>query len=476
MTQKYYNFEKLTPDKDADISVYEEAIEFVFDNSDVTNIAISGAYGAGKSSIIESYEKKHDDKNFLHISLAHFEPTERNESEDSVKETTLEGKILNQLIHQIPVDRIPQTNFRVKKDVGRRNIIIITILLYVLLGSITFISMSNKIQNWVDALCDGRLKSLLAIFTNDFTVFLAGIAFVGSVFICIYNVVKVQKNKNLFHKVTVQGNTIDIFENKDEFVKQSNNLARHLYDQSIHPHISNGEFYVIYIDGCIINDETVDAVMLLKTEAKDNFLTVSYENGEYSIKSQLGLSTKHLDKGCIIFNTQSDNGYLISIVETSTIRQDGRYWSNNFLYIKEIITDFQHTEHIADFCSTVVRQISKGNPEKSLDLVKASRKIIQILQNEGREVNTNELISSLAIDEEVASMLLSYKREYEERSGEMPETFKIAQNAAKRKAITKANILKIGSGFELKVLDSSAIIEQGYDDEKKQNFLKLYYR
>ena len=267
-----------------------------------------------------------------------------------------------------------------------------------------------------------------------------------------------------------------IFENKDEFVKQSNNLARHLYDQSIHPHISNGEFYVIYIDGCIINDETVDAVMLLKTEAKDNFLTVSYENGEYSIKSQLGLSTKHLDKGCIIFNTQSDNGYLISIVETSTIRQDGRYWSNNFLYIKEIITDFQHTEHIADFCSTVVRQISKGNPEKSLDLVKASRKIIQILQNEGREVNTNELISSLAIDEEVASMLLSYKREYEERSGEMPETFKIAQNAAKRKAITKANILKIGSGFELKVLDSSAIIEQGYDDEKKQNFLKLYYR
>lgn len=232
MTQKYYNFEKLTPDKDADISVYEEAIEFVFDNSDVTNIAISGAYGAGKSSVIESYEKKHDDKNFLHISLAHFEPTERNESEDSVKETTLEGKILNQLIHQIPVDRIPQTNFRVKKDVGRRNIIIITILLYVLLGSITFISMSNKIQNWVDALCDGRLKSLLAIFTNDFTVFFAAIALAGSAFICIYNAVKIQKNKNLFHKVTVQGNTIEIFENKDEsyFDKYLNEVL-YLFEQ-----------------------------------------------------------------------------------------------------------------------------------------------------------------------------------------------------------------------------------------------------
>ena len=27
---------------------------------------------------------------------------------------------------------------------------------------------------------------------------------------------KCKKNKNLFHKVTVQGNTIEIFENKDE--------------------------------------------------------------------------------------------------------------------------------------------------------------------------------------------------------------------------------------------------------------------
>ena len=92
--------------------------------------------------------------------------------------------------------------------------------------------MSNKIQNWVDALCDGRLKSLLTIFTNDFTVFFAAIALAGSAFICIYNAVKVQKNKNLFHKVTVQGNTIEIFENKDEsyFDKYLNEVL-YLFEQ-----------------------------------------------------------------------------------------------------------------------------------------------------------------------------------------------------------------------------------------------------
>ncbi len=232
MEQKNYNFEKLTPNKEVDISVYEEAIEFVFDNADVTNIAISGAYGAGKSSVIESYEKKHDDKNFLHISLAHFESTKDNKSEDSVKETILEGKILNQLIHQIPVDRIPQTNFRVKKDVGRKNIIFITILLGVLLSSITFISLSSKIQKWVDALCEGRLKSLLTILTSDYVVLFAGIMFAISAFICIYNAVKVQKNKNIFHKITVQGNTIEIFENKDEsyFDKYLNEVL-YLFEQ-----------------------------------------------------------------------------------------------------------------------------------------------------------------------------------------------------------------------------------------------------
>lgn len=48
-------------------------------------------------------------------------------------------------------------------------------------------------------------------------------------------------------------------------------------------------------------------------------------------------------------------------------------------------------------------------------------------------------------------------------------------NATKRKAITKSNILRVGSGFEVEILDSSATIEQGFDDEKKKNYLKLYY-
>ena len=232
MEQKDYIFEKLTPDNDVDISVYDKAIEFVFDNEDVTNIAISGAYGAGKSSVIKSYEKKHEDKKFMHISLAHFEPMDVEEENDAIDETLLEGKILNQLIHQIPVTRIPQTNFRVKKDFGKKSIISITVLFYVLIGSITFLLLSGKIQCWVEKLSDGILKKILGCVASDYGVAFIGGLFMISSFICLYSIVKIQKNKNLFHKVTVQGNTIEIFENKDDsyFDKYLNEVL-YLFEQ-----------------------------------------------------------------------------------------------------------------------------------------------------------------------------------------------------------------------------------------------------
>lgn len=266
-----------------------------------------------------------------------------------------------------------------------------------------------------------------------------------------------------------------IFSDNANFVSQSNNLARHLYDQSTHPNIINGEFYVVYIEDCCVSGQNTDALLLLKTEIKDSFLTVTYENGEYSIKPQFGLSSKHIDKGCLIFNIEKDNGYLLSIVENSTIRQDGRYWTQNFLYAKEIISDFQQTENVANFCASLIQKVIEINPSRALDLAKASRSIAQRLQNSETEINTEDLISSLELDENTSSVISLFRQDYEKKVGKIPEKFVSNQNAVKRKAITKSNVLRVCSGFEVKILDPSAIIEQGYDDEKGRNFLKLYF-
>ena len=226
-----YFFEKLTPNKNANISVYDEAIEFVFKNLDVTNVAISGPYGAGKSSIVESYENKHKGKKFLYISLAHFKPV-AGEKTDSVDEAMLEGKILNQLIHQIPADKIPQTNFRVKKDIGQKDVCNITLFFCVLLGSVAFISRAKEIRSLAVRLSNGVEKSVLLRVTNNDGIILAGIVFCICVAIGMHYVVKMQINKRLLHKVTVQGNEIEIFENKDDsyFDKYLNEVL-YLFEQ-----------------------------------------------------------------------------------------------------------------------------------------------------------------------------------------------------------------------------------------------------
>jgi hypothetical protein len=144
-------FKKLTPICNAEIGIYSEALDYVFKNNDLRNIAVSGAYGAGKSSVLESYKSKHGEIKFLHISLAHFQATDKDIRENTIgdetvkepgmkesnpkeyesKESVLEGKILNQLIHQIPPNYIPQTNFKIKQNLSTKKLIWYTVAIVV---------------------------------------------------------------------------------------------------------------------------------------------------------------------------------------------------------------------------------------------------------------------------------------------------------------------------------------------------------
>ena len=68
-----FRFHKLTPRDDVEIGIYSDALDYVFEQDDLKNIAVTGPFGAGKSSILESYKKQRSDLTFLHISLARFD-------------------------------------------------------------------------------------------------------------------------------------------------------------------------------------------------------------------------------------------------------------------------------------------------------------------------------------------------------------------------------------------------------------------
>lgn len=215
VAERKYQFERLTPTDNIDLDVYEDAINYVFENPDVKNVAISGAYSAGKSSVLASYKKKHGDLRFLHISLAHFKSPDQDE-EAEVKESVLEGKILNQLIHQIPADKIPQTNFRVKKKVGSKSIVKNTAIIVVALITTLYLAFFNLWNSYVSALPNNWLKSLLALSTNPYAPLVGGLVLALTLCVFIFCLIKIQKNKNVFRKLSLQGNEIEIFKESDD--------------------------------------------------------------------------------------------------------------------------------------------------------------------------------------------------------------------------------------------------------------------
>lgn len=214
---KKYVFEKLTPINDSDISVYESAIDFVFKHDDVRNVAISGAYGAGKSSVLASYKTKHSNTKFMHISLAHFQDTlDEVNSDGPIKNSVLEGKILNQLIHQIPAEKIPQTNFRIKKSTGNWTLFWYTVATAVFLLSLLHILFFDNWSQFINALPKGIINNFLNLSTADETLLISGAACFAIVCFFFFRILLVQKNKSIFKKLSFQGNEIEIFKESDD--------------------------------------------------------------------------------------------------------------------------------------------------------------------------------------------------------------------------------------------------------------------
>ena len=185
----YSKFQKLTPTDNVDLTGYREAFEFIFENKDIRNVAISGAYSSGKSSLLESYKKLNKDKNFVHISLAHFGP-EINKQDDNGKpiniETIIEGKILNQLIQQIPEERIPQTDFRIKKSVKDKRVLCYTTLILVFALLVLFITKFEKWTTFVGNMEESSIKTFLQLTTEPNSLIFAGIVLMVILGGCIY--------------------------------------------------------------------------------------------------------------------------------------------------------------------------------------------------------------------------------------------------------------------------------------------------
>jgi hypothetical protein len=239
------HFEKLTPIDDYKLGIYEKAMDFIFldKNKDIVNIAITGSYASGKSSMIESYKKKNLNKEFIHISLAHFnnnsnqeevdleeekskEEGEKEKEKDKSKEekekdkkgneNRLEGKIINQLIHKIDPKNIPQTNFNIKEKIDTKNIVIKTIVSGIFIILLLYIVFYNTWYITVSNMNNSRFKSILKISLNNEGLILSGCICIGIISYFIYRAIENQRFNKCLTKLNIQGNEIEIFSDDKE--------------------------------------------------------------------------------------------------------------------------------------------------------------------------------------------------------------------------------------------------------------------
>ena len=239
-------FYDLTPTDDIKLDIYEKAINFSLENNKVFNIAISGGYGSGKSSLLESYKKNHPEKKFLNISLTHFNTTENtnknnspiseenNYSKDKSLVPVLEVKILNQLIHQISYEKIPQTHFKTKRKFTEEELENTTMQILLFIASLLYFIYFNKWNNFILNLEDfSSFYSILKLTTYSYSRLVSILILFYLLGRFIYNLLKFQKTKNFFKKLNIQGNEIEISEdNNDSYFDKYLNEVIYLFENS----------------------------------------------------------------------------------------------------------------------------------------------------------------------------------------------------------------------------------------------------
>ncbi|OOE54909.1 DNA-binding protein [Salinivibrio kushneri] len=123
-------FVDLAPTDDADkAGTYSEALRFATNNSKISNIALTGPYGSGKSSIIQSFLKTYG-RPVLHISLATF-ITEAETKAETVDRQEIERSILQQMLYGADANKLPLSRFKRIQSPGVWSIFK---SLYILLG------------------------------------------------------------------------------------------------------------------------------------------------------------------------------------------------------------------------------------------------------------------------------------------------------------------------------------------------------
>lgn len=266
-----------------------------------------------------------------------------------------------------------------------------------------------------------------------------------------------------------------IFDNPDALLEQSINLAKHLYNQSTHPKIKGGEFHVVYFKDCILDGETVDAIGLFKSENKNVFLEIEKISSGFEIESKKGIDINKLDKGCLIFNTKKENGFVLYAIDNVDRSSEAQYWMDDFLKITSIKNEYNQTNNFLGITKLfLIKQLVNDlelSKSEQIDLLNRSVDYFKTHEKFSKDEFEKNVFSDEKIIESFRYFDEAYRKENEI---ELNDKFEISSTAVKKQARAFKRVLKLDENFDIYIKGDKKLIEKGVDSDGRK-FYKIYY-
>ncbi len=266
-----------------------------------------------------------------------------------------------------------------------------------------------------------------------------------------------------------------IFDEPEAFHESSLAIAQHLYESAKHPSIKAGDLFVVYFSTLPLNGQHTEAIGIFKSETKDSFLKLKTYANQFDILADEGINVRKLDKGCLILNTDPDDGYRVLIVDNPN-KGEASFWKNEFLGLDPVSDAFHQTQQLMNMTRQFVAeqipedfQVSRAD---QIDLLNRSANYFKTRE----EFNQAEFESEVLGDAEVIESFRNYGKNFMANAEYDPEdNFQISAHAVKRQVRVFKSVLKLDKNFHIYIHGSRELIEKGYDEEVGKHYYKIWF-
>ncbi|HEY5689455.1 MAG TPA: nucleoid-associated protein [Yeosuana sp.] len=268
-----------------------------------------------------------------------------------------------------------------------------------------------------------------------------------------------------------------IFNEDEAFIEVSKHIVTHLYEQSNSSQIKTGDVLVVLFEGVEYREITTNALGIFKIENKVNFFQTYLENNSYDVLVQKGISSKKVDKGCLILNQTDTEGPIILSVDNNSY--DAQYWINHFLNIKYADDANSHTQQYIELCkdfSSEILKISYGSQEQNAFLAKT----IDYFK-EHEVVAIENFKDEIFEEDKQKSLFDSFKKEFEDENNILIRNqFDVSEKVVNKEKKKIKTDIKLDTNIQIKLdIDApeaaSEYLEHGYDDDRKMQFYKVFF-